>query len=137
MLLKHQVSRYSIWHNGFFFLLFFNVRWLFERQVLFFDFQAIRHFFLLGTQYAEVSKVTLCLNFAIFIPVLVQTGKEAKMKEFLSLIPLLLWLGSKHHRVNFPRRLFITFEHGNVSTFLTCSVWKPTGKQNISVVFDS
>lgn len=45
-----------------FFVVVFTVRWLFERQVLFFNFEVIEHICSLGKRYAELSK--LCLIFA-------------------------------------------------------------------------
>lgn len=45
-----------------FFDVVFTVRWLFERQVLFFNFEVIEHICSLEKQYAELSK--LCIIFA-------------------------------------------------------------------------
>lgn len=121
MLSKHQISQYSIWHQDiFFFFLFFispqifTVKCLFERQNLFFNFCAIGHICLLGTQNHGALQSHFGVNFGKNYTCSVfsnwkrsQNGRISH--EVISLISLLLWLGSNHHRENFPRRLFITF----------------------------
>lgn len=125
MLSKHQISQYSIWHQDIFFFFFispqiFTVKCLFERQNLFFNFCAIGHICLLGTQNHGALQSHFGVNFGKNYTCSVfsswkrsQNGRISH--EVISLISLLLWLGSNHHGENFPRRLFITFL--NMETF--------------------
>lgn len=112
MLSKHQISHYSIWHKGFFFPAFHCETAVWKAG---FVFQLLGNWTHLLTWNAIcwALQSDFVLNFCKNYTCSVSDWRRSKngriSHEVERLIPLLLWLGSKHHRENFPRRLFITF----------------------------
>lgn len=124
MLSKHQISQYSIWHKGFFFFPVFHCETAVSKAG--FVFQLLGNWTHLLTWNAICWALqsdfvfNFCKNYTCSVSnwKISQNGRISH--EVVSLIPLLLWLGSKTSQGEFSNKVIY-----NLFNMETCQCFQP------------